>query len=76
MADISFEKSMQQLDDIVKQLEKGDLTLDEMLKLFEQGIALSGSCSKLLDEAEKKVNILIKKENTYEKQEFTSLDKE
>ena len=69
---MSFEKSIIQLEQIVTQLEKGDLSLDEMLKLFESGIALSRSCNKMLDEAEKKINILVKKDGGIEKQEFTA----
>lgn len=72
MADVSFEKSIEELDEIVKKLEKGDLSLDEMLKAFEKGISLSRVCNDLLNKAEKRVNVLIKKENTYEKEEFTT----
>lgn len=76
MTDTTFEKSIKELDEIVKKLEGGDLPLDEMLKLFEKGIALSRTCNKLLNEAEKKVNILIKGEDSVEKQPFTSLEGE
>ena len=55
---LSFEKSISQLDDIVKQLEKGELTLDESLKQFEKGIKLARSCQKILTQAEQKVEIL------------------
>lgn len=72
MADVSFEKSIGELDEIVLKLEKGELSLDEMLKLFEKGISLSRTCNELLNQAEKKVNVLIKKEDTYEKEEFTA----
>ena len=72
MADVSFESSIDALDAIVKKLETGDATLDEMLKLFEEGINLSRVCNKFLNEAEKKVNILIKKDAGYEKQDFTA----
>ena len=68
MAD--FEQSIDNLDKIVKQLEAGDLSLDEMLVLFEQGIGLSAACNKMLDEAEKKINILLKKDGEIVKQEF------
>ena len=74
MAD--FEKSIAELDEIVKQLEKGDLSLDEMLALFEKGVSLSAACNKMLDEAEKKINILVKKDNEIVKQEFKGLDEE
>ncbi len=70
MPENSFEKSIEALDAIVKALEKGDVPLDDMLKLFEQGIALSRTCNEMLDAAEKKVNLLIKKDDGFEKQPF------
>ncbi|OQB15952.1 MAG: Exodeoxyribonuclease 7 small subunit [Firmicutes bacterium ADurb.Bin193] len=70
MSEISFEKAIQELDEIVTKLEKGDLPLNEMLELFEKGIALSRVCNELLSEAEKKVSVLIKNGETYETQEF------
>lgn len=57
----SFESSLQRLEQIVKKLEAGDLTLDDALKLFEEGIQLSQQCQKQLEEAENKVEILLKK---------------
>lgn len=59
-AKINFEKSMTELEEIVKKLEDGDTTLDESLSLFERGVKLSAQCSKLLDAAEQKVNVLLK----------------
>ena len=53
--EMSFEQSMQRLDEIVKLLEKGDAPLDNLLSLFEEGTALIRSCGKQLDEAEQKV---------------------
>lgn len=58
MATKTFENSMAELEAVVTRLEAGDVTLDESLKLFEQGIKLANSCTKKLDEAEKKVKIL------------------
>ena len=52
---MSFEQSMQRLDDIVKLLEKGDAPLNELLSLFEEGTALIRGCGAMLDEAEQKV---------------------
>ena len=52
---LSFEESMQRLDEIVRQLERGDVSLDESLTLFEEGSALLTQCSKLLDQAEQKI---------------------
>lgn len=56
----SFESSLTELERIVDQLEAGDLSLEESLKLFEQGIKLSRDCQKRLDEAERKVEALLK----------------
>jgi exodeoxyribonuclease VII small subunit len=56
----SFEDSLKQLETIVGQLEKGDLPLEESLKLFEEGMRLSAACKEELDAAEGKVQILIK----------------
>jgi exodeoxyribonuclease VII small subunit len=56
----SFEESLKKLETIVEQLEKGDLTLEDSLKLFEEGVGLSAACKKELDAAEGKVQILVK----------------
>ena len=55
-----FESALKSLEDIVVQLEAGDLTLDRALELFEEGIRISHFCSAKLDEAERKVEVLIK----------------
>ncbi len=52
---LSFEESMQRLEEIVLLLERGDVTLEESLALFEEGSGLIAQCSKLLDRAEQKV---------------------
>ena len=62
MAIKKFEDSLKKLEDIVQKLEEGDLALDESLKLFEEGIKLSRLCTKQLEEAERKVEILLKGE--------------
>ena len=59
MAAIKFEKALARLETIVAELERGELTLDESLKIFEEGVKLSKTCMKMLDEAEQKVEILI-----------------
>ncbi len=55
-----FESALKSLEDIVAQLEAGDLTLDRALELFEEGIKVSRFCSSKLEEAERKVEVLIK----------------
>lgn len=57
---LSFEEAMQRLDEIVRQLERGDVALDASLALFEEGSALIAQCSKQLDTAEQKV-VMLKK---------------
>jgi len=55
-----FEDALNKLEKIVSKLEEGDIPLEESLKLFEEGIRLSRFCNQKLDEAEKKVEILLK----------------
>lgn len=57
---LNFEIAIRSLEQIVQELEKGDLNLDESVKKFEEGMALSRKCTKILEEAEKKITILIK----------------
>jgi exodeoxyribonuclease VII small subunit len=56
----TFEESLKQLEKIVEQLERGDLPLEESIRLFENGVKLSSACKQELDAAEAKVQILIK----------------
>lgn len=55
----NFEKSMAELEKIVESLEKGEVTLEESLALFEKGVGLSKTCQSILDKAEKKVSVLV-----------------
>ncbi|MEI9969307.1 MAG: exodeoxyribonuclease VII small subunit [Terracidiphilus sp.] len=71
----SFEQSLKKLETIVEQLEKGDLTLEDSLKLFEQGVGLSAACKQELDAAEGKVQILVKQRDGSSKPETFSTDK-
>ncbi|MBI3357036.1 MAG: exodeoxyribonuclease VII small subunit [Nitrospirae bacterium] len=63
MAGVKFEQAMARLEVIVGELEKGDLPLDESLKIFEEGIRLSKNCLKVLEEAERKVEVLVQDKN-------------
>ena len=56
MTEKKFEKALEELEEIVKKMEAGDLSLDESLKAFEEGIRLSRICADRLDEAERKVD--------------------
>lgn len=65
-----FEESLQRLDTIVGELEKGDVSLDRALELFDEGMKLSGSCRKELEEAEGKVEILLKRNGKLQPEAF------
>jgi exodeoxyribonuclease VII small subunit len=58
----SFEASLDELEKVVKELEAGDLSLERSLELFERGMSLSDTCRKQLEEAETRVEMLIRKE--------------
>lgn len=68
----NFEASMKELEEIAEKLSDGEISLDESIKLFENGMKLSKSCQKILEDAEKKVNILLEKDSSIEKQPFES----
>ncbi len=55
----SFEESLQCLEEVVQKLEAGDMTLDDSLKLFEEGIKASNVCRRMLEEARKRVQKLV-----------------
>lgn len=65
-----FEESLDRLELIVTQLEKGDIPLENALKLFEEGIQLSNSCRKELETAEGKVEILLKQNGKLQPEPF------
>ena len=63
MEEIKFENAMKRLEEIVTKLEEGEMTLDETLDLYEEGVKLSKFCLKKLQEAEKRIAILSKDED-------------
>jgi exodeoxyribonuclease VII small subunit len=63
VAAVKFEQAMARLEAIVNELEKGDLPLDDSLRIFEEGIRLSKTCLKMLEEAERKVEILVQEKD-------------
>ncbi len=74
MAAIKFEQAMARLETIVGELEKGDLPLDESLKIFEEGIRLSKTCLKMLEDAERKVEILVQEKDGRRRLQAFSLE--
>lgn len=67
-----FEECLDRLEKIVGELEKGDVSLDKALELFDEGMKLSGSCRKELEEAEGKVEILLKRNGKLQAEAFES----
>ena len=65
----TFEESMQRLEQIVRAMERGDVPLEESLKLFQEGTELVRSCGKLLEEAQLQVNKIIAGEDGTPKEE-------
>ena len=70
MEEIDFEQAMQGLEQIAQELEKGDLSLEKSLTKFEEGMKLSKKCKEILENAEKKVTILLEKEGNLTEENF------
>ena len=66
----SFEEQMEKLEEIIGELEKGDLNLDDSVSKFEEGIKISKECNKILEEAEKKITILVNKDGEISEENF------
>jgi len=72
--EVTFEQAMAELEEIVKKLEKGELTLDESINFFRRGVELTKYCSRKLDEAERSITMLIEGENGVIEKELPELD--
>ena len=70
MSKESFEESMEKLEQIVTELENGNLNLDESVSKFEEGMKISKQCNKILEEAEKKITILLEKNGELQEEKF------
>ena len=66
-----FEDSLKELEILVEQLEQGDISSEESLKSFEQGVKLTRTCQKALQDAEQKVQILLEKNGQQTLESFT-----
>jgi exodeoxyribonuclease VII small subunit len=66
-----FEDSLAELEQLVEQMEQGDISLEESLKSFERGVKLTRTCQKALQEAEQKVQILLEKNGQQTLEPFT-----
>jgi exodeoxyribonuclease VII small subunit len=72
----SFEEALAKLEQITKELEEGDLSLEESLQYFDEGVKLAEQCSSKLNDAQKKIEILLKKNDGLEPAAFEGLDEE
>lgn len=71
MAGDKFETSLKKLEEIVRRLESGELSLEESLKAFEEGVKHAGFCASRLNEAEQRVELLLKrKDGSFVREEF------
>jgi len=71
---IDFEGALEELEALVEKMEDGNISLEESLKYFERGIALTRTCQKALEEAEQKVQLLLEKEGEQQLQPFSTKD--
>ena len=71
---VDFEAALEELEGLVERMEEGELSLEESLKTYERGIALSRACQKSLDAAEQRIQILSEKEDAAEVESFQSDD--
>lgn len=74
MAKEKFEDALEKLEDIVKKMEAGDLPLEEALKSFEEGVKLIRFCQAKLDEAQRRVEMLLGKEDALQVKRFNGED--
>ncbi len=72
--EMNFEDKLAELETIVEKLEKGQLSLDESLELFEHGITLSRECNAMLKNARQKVEKLIEEDNNLKSEDFALPD--
>jgi exodeoxyribonuclease VII small subunit len=76
MAKERFEDALEKLEEIVRRMETGEMTLEESLKAFEEGMRLSRFCAKKLDEADRRVDILLRQEGELVQKPFIEEERE
>lgn len=72
--DLDFETSIKELEKIANELENGNLNLEDSIKKFEDGMELSNKCSKFLENAEKRITILINDKENIKEENFIAQD--
>lgn len=68
--ELNFEEAMKRLEEIATELEKNDIDLDSSVAKFEEGMKLSKQCNKMLEDAEKRISILIKDGDNFKEEDF------
>ena len=68
----NFEELMEKLENIVQELEKGDLNLDDSVSKFEEGMKISKECNKILEDSEKRITILLQNEGEIAEEDFNA----
>lgn len=68
----NFEEKMKELEDLVLELEKGELNLDDSVKKFEEGMKISKECNDILEKAEKRISILLEKDGDIKEIDFNA----
>ncbi len=76
MSKEKFEEALERLEEIVRRMEAGEMTLEESLKAFEEGIKLSRLCTKKLDEADRRVELLLREEGELVARPFTGEERD
>jgi exodeoxyribonuclease VII small subunit len=76
MSDLTFEQAMERLEEVVAQLEHGDIPLEEAIQLYGEGTKLAGICRKKLDWAEQQVEILVEENGEWSKKPFQPIREE
>ena len=70
--DMNFEDSIKQLDKIASELESGKLNLEDSIKMFEEGMNLSKKCNEFLEDAEKKITVLVSDNGNMQEKDFVA----
>lgn len=73
---LDFEKALDQLEQLVEQMEEGELSLEDSLKAFEQGVKLTRDCQGALSEAQQKVELLLEENGELSSEPFADIDEQ
>ena len=74
--ELNFEEAMEKLEEIANELENGELNLEESLQKFEEGMKLSKKCNEIIENAEKKITVLLEKDGQLNEEDFTLEDQD